>query len=99
MASRHAAAGSAYLTRVRPRCAVRARSASARRSYWQVPPVHVVPVGHLSTAFTPPLNSVDVHAVPAATDQEVARLKLASLGVEIDALTAEQRDYLHTWSP
>ena len=40
-----------------------------------------------------------VHAVPPEADQEVARLKLASLGVEIDALTAEQRDYLHTWSP
>ena len=40
-----------------------------------------------------------VHAVPAETDQEVARLKLASLGVHIDTLTDEQRDYLHTWSP
>jgi adenosylhomocysteinase len=40
-----------------------------------------------------------VHAVPPETDQEVARLKLASLGVHIDTLTDEQRDYLHTWSP
>jgi adenosylhomocysteinase len=35
-----------------------------------------------------------VHAVAGAVDQEVARLKLASLGVEIDALTADQDRYL-----
>ena len=29
-----------------------------------------------------------VHPVPEAIDREVARLKLASLGVEIDTLTA-----------
>jgi adenosylhomocysteinase len=40
-----------------------------------------------------------VHAVPPETDREVARLKLASLGVEIDALTPEQQDYLHSWAP
>ena len=39
-----------------------------------------------------------VHPVPEAIDREVARLKLASLGVEIDALTPEQRDYLRSWS-
>ena len=38
-----------------------------------------------------------VHAVPAEIDDEVARLTLAALGVEIDALTAAQRDYLTTW--
>jgi adenosylhomocysteinase len=38
-----------------------------------------------------------VVAVPAAIDREVARLKLESLGVGIDELTAEQRDYLSTW--
>jgi adenosylhomocysteinase len=35
--------------------------------------------------------------VPAGIDQEVARLKLAALGVEIDALTAEQEAYLGAW--
>ena len=39
-----------------------------------------------------------VHPVPEAVDREVARLKLESLGVEIDELTAEQRDYLRSWS-
>jgi adenosylhomocysteinase len=39
-----------------------------------------------------------VHPVPEAVDREVARLKLESLGVEIDELTAAQRDYLRSWS-
>jgi adenosylhomocysteinase len=34
-----------------------------------------------------------VHAFPTELDHEVARLKLASLGVEIDALTSEQQEY------
>src|SRR3954454_15004593 len=38
-----------------------------------------------------------VHPVPEAIDREVARLKLASLGVEIDALTDAQREYLTDW--
>jgi adenosylhomocysteinase len=39
-----------------------------------------------------------VHPVPEAVDREVARLKLASLGVEIDALSDEQADYLRGWT-
>jgi len=35
--------------------------------------------------------------VPRAIDDEVARLKLAALGVEIDVLTDAQRDYLRDW--
>ncbi len=38
-----------------------------------------------------------VHPVPEAVDREVARLKLASLGVEIDALSQEQESYLRGW--
>jgi adenosylhomocysteinase len=38
-----------------------------------------------------------VHPVPEAVDREVARLKLASLGVEIDALSEEQASYLRGW--
>jgi len=37
-------------------------------------------------------------AVPREIDDEVARLKLASLGVEIDELTREQREYLTSWT-
>jgi adenosylhomocysteinase len=42
--------------------------------------------------------SAGVHPVPEAVDREVARLKLESLGVEIDVLTPAQRDYLRSWS-
>ena len=35
--------------------------------------------------------------VPGEIDREVARLKLASLGIEIDELTAAQRAYLTSW--
>lgn len=35
--------------------------------------------------------------VPAQIDREVARLKLASLGVRIDELSAAQREYLTSW--
>jgi adenosylhomocysteinase len=37
--------------------------------------------------------------VPKAIDEEIARLKLESLGVEIDSLTPEQQDYLSSWGP
>jgi adenosylhomocysteinase len=35
--------------------------------------------------------------VPERIDREVAALKLASLGVEIDALTPDQARYLKGW--
>jgi adenosylhomocysteinase len=38
-----------------------------------------------------------VHAVPARVDRQIAHLKLASLGVEIDALTPDQERYLGSW--
>ncbi|MFZ2205883.1 MAG: adenosylhomocysteinase [Microgenomates group bacterium] len=38
-----------------------------------------------------------VVALPAALDQEIAALKLKSEGVEIDRLTAEQKEYLASW--
>ena len=40
----------------------------------------------------------DVYVVPQDIDKEVARLKLKSMGVTIDTLTAEQVKYLGTWS-
>ena len=39
-----------------------------------------------------------VYDVPLDTDEEVGRLKLASLGIQIDTLTPEQRRYQQTWS-
>ncbi len=38
-----------------------------------------------------------VYALPERIDKEIARMKLASLGVSIDRLTAEQRQYLTSW--
>jgi adenosylhomocysteinase len=38
-----------------------------------------------------------VHGVPADIDQEIARLKLASMGVKIDTLTPLQKKYLSSW--
>ncbi len=39
-----------------------------------------------------------VYPVPADIDQNVARLKLQSLGITIDRLTREQEEYLSSWS-
>ncbi|MGI9040486.1 MAG: adenosylhomocysteinase [Gemmatimonadales bacterium] len=38
-----------------------------------------------------------VHRLPVAVDQEIARLKLQSMGISIDALTPEQVGYLGSW--
>jgi len=38
-----------------------------------------------------------VHRLPPAVDQEIARLKLQSMGIAIDTLTAEQVKYLASW--
>lgn len=38
-----------------------------------------------------------VYVVPRDIDKEIARLKLASMGVEIDVLTPEQELYLASW--
>jgi adenosylhomocysteinase len=38
-----------------------------------------------------------VYDVPEAIDTEVARLKLASMDIDIDALTADQEEYLSSW--
>jgi adenosylhomocysteinase len=38
-----------------------------------------------------------VYVVPEAIDAEVARLKLAALGITLDEMTAEQKDYVSSW--
>ena len=38
-----------------------------------------------------------VHEVPKAIDKEIARLKLKSMGAQIDNLTSIQEDYLNSW--
>jgi adenosylhomocysteinase len=49
----------------------------------------VARAGHLDAA---------VLSVPREIDQQVAALKLKSLGVRIDELTSEQKRYLASWS-
>ncbi len=39
-----------------------------------------------------------VYDVPLEIDQEVAQLKLSSIGVDIDTLTPEQQKYMASWS-
>ena len=48
-------------------------------------------------ATRPQRLPVDVYPVPAEIDLEVARLKLACMGITIDELTDEQREYLSSW--
>jgi adenosylhomocysteinase len=38
-----------------------------------------------------------VYAMPVEIDREVARLKLDSMGIRIDTLSAEQKNYLKSW--
>ncbi len=38
-----------------------------------------------------------VYSVPEEIDNEIARLKLAAMGVRIDTLTPEQEAYLNEW--
>ncbi|MEW6100686.1 MAG: adenosylhomocysteinase [Candidatus Omnitrophota bacterium] len=39
----------------------------------------------------------EVYKVPEAIDKNIARLKLESMGIKIDALTREQKIYLSSW--
>ena len=41
--------------------------------------------------------ATEVYTVPQEIDKEIARLKLASLGMKIDVLTPEQKKYLASW--
>ena len=38
-----------------------------------------------------------VYPVPEEIDAEIARLKLATMGIDIDTLTEEQERYLASW--
>jgi len=38
-----------------------------------------------------------VYVVPEAIDAEVARLKLAALGIELEPMTPEQAEYVASW--
>jgi adenosylhomocysteinase len=38
-----------------------------------------------------------VYAVPDHIDEAIARIKLKSMGIEIDSLTKEQTEYISGW--
>jgi adenosylhomocysteinase len=38
-----------------------------------------------------------VYGIPEDIDREVARLKLESMGIRIDSMTAEQKAYSESW--
>jgi adenosylhomocysteinase len=39
-----------------------------------------------------------IHSIPADVDREIARLKLQAMGIAIDSLTAEQVEYVNSWT-
>ena len=55
--------------------------------------VQALVLEHLAATDLPP----GVHPVPAHLDAEVARTRLAAVGVALDVLTPEQERYLSTW--
>ena len=42
--------------------------------------------------------SAGLHSIPEEVDKEIARLKLQAMGVAIDTLTAEQVEYVNSWT-
>ncbi len=40
---------------------------------------------------------IDVHPVPDHLDRQIAKLKLESMGVQVDKLTPDQEHYLASW--
>jgi adenosylhomocysteinase len=39
-----------------------------------------------------------IHSIPVEVDKEIARLKLEAMGIHIDTLTAEQIEYINSWT-
>ena len=39
-----------------------------------------------------------LHSIPTDVDQEIARLKLVAMGINIDTLTDEQVEYMNSWT-
>jgi adenosylhomocysteinase len=39
-----------------------------------------------------------IHAIPADVDAEIARLKLAAMGITVDTLTEQQVEYINSWA-
>lgn len=54
-------------------------------------------VAHLAARARRDPLAPGIHPVPSEVDERIAELKLAALGVRIDALSAEQRAYIDSW--
>ncbi|MEI2583134.1 adenosylhomocysteinase [Scytonema sp. PRP1] len=39
-----------------------------------------------------------IHSIPTEVDQEIARLKLEAMGIQIDTLTSDQIEYTNSWT-
>lgn len=39
-----------------------------------------------------------LHSIPTEVDQEIARLKLAAMGINMDTLTSAQLEYINSWT-
>lgn len=39
-----------------------------------------------------------IHSIPEAVDKDIARLKLQAMGIHIDSLTADQIEYINSWT-
>jgi adenosylhomocysteinase len=39
-----------------------------------------------------------IYSIPYELDQEIARLKLQAMGIEIDTLTEAQLEYINSWT-
>lgn len=39
-----------------------------------------------------------LHSIPEAVDKDIARLKLQAMGINIDALTSDQIEYINSWT-
>lgn len=39
-----------------------------------------------------------LHSIPKEVDQEIARLKLQAMGIQVDTLTPEQQIYINSWT-
>jgi adenosylhomocysteinase len=42
--------------------------------------------------------AADIYTIPEELDKEIARLKLAAMGIRVDTLTPDQVEYINSWT-
>ncbi len=55
------------------------------------------PASVMDMSFANQALCLEYYTVPEAIDKQIALLKLKSMGIEIDSLTGEQKQYLTSW--